>query len=293
MSTQPTALVDETEVEDGRVVVDGSEIHYLTAGHDGPAVILLHGGGLDSAAVSWRETLPALADGYQVFAPDLPGYGESAHPEAPYSIEYFAHTLSGFMDALNITHASLVGISMGGGIALQFALSNPDRVDRLVAVDSYGLTGEVPGGKLGYLVVRLPLFRRLTYGALRNSRRLMRASVRRMVGSPDVVTPGMVVEIEREAKREDAGLAFNRFQRAEVGWNGLRTEFSDRLHELSVPTLFVHGAEDTLVPPEASIRAATLAPDAELEMMEGVGHWPPRERPEEFAGLVREFLRGV
>jgi pimeloyl-ACP methyl ester carboxylesterase len=292
MSTQPTALVDG-EVEDGRVVVDGAEIHYLTAGHDGPAVVLLHGGGLDSAAVSWREALPALADGYQVFAPDLPGYGESDSPEAPYSIEYFTHTLSGFMDALNIAHASLVGISMGGGIAISYALAHPDRVDRLVAVDSYGLTSEVPGGKLGYLVVRLPQFRRLTYGALRRSRRLTRASVRRMVGSPDVVTPGMVVEIEREAKREDAGRAFNRFQRAEIGWQGLNTEFTDRLDELSVPTLFVHGTEDTLVPVEASIRAATLVPEAKLEIMDGVGHWPPRERPEEFVAVVRDFLEGV
>lgn len=284
------STLSESAIEDGRVDVDGVEVHYLAAGAEGPPVVLLHGGGLDSAALSWGETLPRLADRYHVFAPDWPGHGESDRPDADYSIPYYIDVLDSFLDALNVDRAHLVGLSMGGGVALGYALDRPDRVDRLVLVDSYGLGRDLPGGFLSYLFVHLPFASRFTYAALRRSRRLVGASLRRVVDDPTVVTPELVDSVVAELARPRTGRAFARFQRSEVGPTGLRTCYHDRLPDLEAPTLFVHGERDRLVAVPRSIRAATLAPEGDLAAFEHCGHWPPREQPKKFARVVGEFL---
>src|SRR5512140_2516120 len=114
------------------LTIQGIRVHYLCAGDGGTTVILLHGGGVDCAALSWGGFLPELAENYRVIAPDLPGYGETDRPDVPYSMNYYIQFLAGFLDQLGTPCATLAGISMGGGIALGFALSNPARVEKLV-----------------------------------------------------------------------------------------------------------------------------------------------------------------
>lgn len=242
--------MDSVNVAAERAVeVDGVRVRYLVAG-EGPPVVLLHGGGVDSAELSWRETVPALAEKYTVYAPDWPGYGGSEYPDAPPATEWYAGVLDGFLDRLGLDAATLVGISMGGGTALSLALDRPERVSRLVLVDSLGLGGRVPGGYLGYLFTRLPYVSELAWGLLGRSRRLWALSFRGIVGDPSAVTPGLVDDVERAGSRPNAGRAFRAFQRAEVGPTGLRTNFVDRLPDLRVPTLLVHGEADPSVPVE-------------------------------------------
>jgi pimeloyl-ACP methyl ester carboxylesterase len=285
------------------VVLDGCRVSYRVrapegaAGDDpgggaadGPPLVLLHGGGLDSAALTWRHALPALgrATGRAVYAPDWPGYGESDPPTRSPSTATYAAVLEAFLDALDLERVALVGISMGGGVALGVALDSPDRVDRLVAVDSYGLGGTVPGGPLGALAVRLRLAG-LSWGLLRRSRLATRLAVRAITGPGTVSTP-LVDDVRRALDRSDAGRAFESFQRSEVGVGGLATNYLDRLSALSVPALFVHGERDPLVPVAWAVRAAVLAPEAELRVLGGCGHWPPREAPERFLDAVEPFL---
>jgi pimeloyl-ACP methyl ester carboxylesterase len=112
-----------TNIEDGWIEVEGLRIHYLMAGHaDAPPVLLLHGGGYDSAYLSYKPSIGSIFQYHRVFAPDWPGYGESDKPGMGYSTEYYVEFLGRLMDALSLEKASLVGISMGGAISLRFSL---------------------------------------------------------------------------------------------------------------------------------------------------------------------------
>ncbi|MBV9228981.1 MAG: alpha/beta hydrolase [Chloroflexi bacterium] len=117
--------------------VDGLRIHCLTAGESGPALVLLHGGGTDSASLSWGEVLGPLSAHHRVFAPDWPGFGQSDKPAISYTTDYYVHYLQHLLTALGLARVVLIGLSMGGGIALNFTLNDPARVEKLVLVDAY------------------------------------------------------------------------------------------------------------------------------------------------------------
>ena len=272
------------------MALPSGRVRYAAAGpDDAPPVVLLHGGGIDAASFSWKHTLPALSGEFRVYAPDWPGYGESGPPTRPPTVDYYADVLGEFLDALGLPSVSLAGISMGGGVALGYTLSRPDRVRRLVLVDSYGLGGEVPGGPLAAALTSLPGVNAAAWGLFRRSRRLTALAVRAVV-DPRNLTPELVDDAYALMQRPDAGRAWRAFQRNEVGRHGLRTNYLDRLPDLGVPTLLVHGERDTLVPAEWATRAATLVPDAELNVLADCGHVPPRERPEAFVRTVEAFL---
>ena len=273
------------------VDVNGLRVHCLTAGWGGSPVILLHGGGIDSASFTYRYIIGPLAEEQRrVFALDWPGYGQSDRPDLDYSMRFFIDFLGQLMVTLGLERASLVGISMGGGAALGFALHSPQCVEKLVLVDSYGLGSQVPWGRLGYLMVRTPLLNELTYALLRRSRTMVRWSLYGLVYDRRTVTEEVVEETDRLLDDPHMGRAWRSFQKSEVGWGGLRTDFSDQLSALTMPTLLVHGAHDRTVPVAWAHRARERIPDCELRVFSECGHLPPREQPEEFARVVERFL---
>jgi pimeloyl-ACP methyl ester carboxylesterase len=143
---------------DGWIEVEGLRVHCLMAGQrDAPPVLLLHGGGYDSASLSYGPSIGPISQHHRVFAPDWPGYGGSDKPKMRYTTDYYVDFLGHLMEALGLRRTSLVGISMGGAISLGFSLRWPQRVDKLVLVDSHGLGREVPGRVMSYAMVRLPL----------------------------------------------------------------------------------------------------------------------------------------
>ena len=119
---------------------------------------------------------------------------------------------------------------------------------------------------------------------------MIRWSLYGLVHDRRAVTEGMVEETNQLIDDSRAGYAWNSFQKSEVGWSGLRTDFSGQLGGLSVPTLLVHGAHDRAVPLDWAQRAQERIPNCELEVFPDCGHMPPRERPEEFARVVGRFL---
>jgi pimeloyl-ACP methyl ester carboxylesterase len=265
-------------------------VHCLTAGVAGPPVVLLHGGGVDAAAFSWKYAIGALAGDHQVFAPDWPGYGESDRPDVEYTIEYYVEVLTQILDALHLPKAALVGLSMGGAAALGLALGSPDRVDRLVLADAEGLGDHVPGGHLGYLAVHVPGANTAGYALQRHSRWWVRQTLTSLVGTSDAVTDELVDEAFELLRRPGAGKAFHSTQIDEVGWRRLRTDYSDRLADLAVPTLIVHGEADPLVPVAWARRARERIPGSRLVTLPGVGHLSPREAPAAFNTAVTDFL---
>ena len=277
-------------VLDGWAEVDGLRVHYLKAGEGNAPVLLLHGGGYDSASLSYKQIIGPISEHHRVFAPDWPGYGESDKPEMKYSTEYYVGFLGRLMDALGLQKASLVGISMGGAISLGFSLRSPQRVEKLVLVDSHGLGGEVPRGVASYALVRLPLLNKLVWAALKRSRKMVEWSLQTVFYDPRVVTENLVDEVHQTAKEPGAGRAWRSWQENEIGWKELRTNYFDRLPELAVPTLILHGAEDGYVPVSWARRAHALIEDSELHVFPRCGHWLTLERPKEFNRVVSEFL---
>jgi pimeloyl-ACP methyl ester carboxylesterase len=270
--------------------VDGLRVRCLTAGAGGPPTLLLHGGGFDSAEFSYGRVVGPLSRGRRVFAPDWPGFGGSDKPDLDYDLAYYVDFLDHLMDALGLARAALIGISMGGGAALGFALNKPERVEKLVLVDSYGLGREIPRGRLGYFLARTPLVADLIYALMRRSRRILRLGLLSIVHDRRTVTDDLTEEAHALLSEPDSGRAFRSFRANEVRWDGLRTDFSDRLGEITAPTLIIHGAHDRAVPVAWARRAHRRLPNSELRVFHGCGHWPPRECPEEFNRVVEDFL---
>lgn len=266
-----------------RCHVDGPE--------DGPPVVLVHGAGADAAGVSWKEAYPALADDYRVYAPDLPGYGESDRvpKDVTPDVDFYVEVLDELLVDLDVVEATLVGISKGGGIALGYTFEYPARVERLVSVDSYGLGKRNPGGRSTVPLVKTPKLMEGLWWASKKSRKMTKASLANVVNEANL-TEEFVDDAYRQVRRPRSGDAYIRFNRAEVGWTGARTDFMDRMGDLPVPTLFVNGEDDEVILPEQSKRAADAAPVAELFTLAECGHWVPREKPEAFVSRLRAWL---
>jgi pimeloyl-ACP methyl ester carboxylesterase len=278
-------------VEDSWIEVGELYIHNLIAGQTADApVLLLHGGGYDSASLSYKLSIGPISQHHRVLAPDWPGYGESDKPEMKYTTRYYVDFLGHLIAALGLERASLVGISMGGAIALGFSLRSPQNVKKLVLVDSHGLGREVPWRVMSYAVVRLPLLNRVMWAILGRSRRMIRWSLQSVFYDPQVATKGLVNDIYQLAKKPGVGQAWRSWQRDEVRWSGLRTDFVEQLHTLKVPTLILHGAEDKYVPVSWARRANALIGGSELRIFPQCGHWLTREKPAEFNRAVSEFL---
>lgn len=278
------------QAQEYRIAINGIQVQYYAAGTQGSPVVLLHGGGIDSARLSWGLLIPHLAERHRVIAPDFPGFGESEKPDIAYSMHTYAEFLSAFLDALNLQRPSLCGLSMGGGVALGFALDQPGRVDKLVLVDSYGLQRRVAFHKFSYVYIKTPL-NGLSWALMRN-RAMLRYSLAALLKRPGSVTDELVEMAYQEMLRPGAGRAWNGIQQTDMTWSGLRTCYLDRLGEITAPTLIIHGTKDSAVPPECAREAHQRISGSRLEWIEGAGHWPQRDSPEEFNRVVTQFLVG-
>ena len=126
--------------------VERLRVHCLQGGSGDHPVLLLHGGGLDAAGLSFRTTIPVLAEQHCVFAPDWPGFGRSDPMPMSWRVEECVDFVGEILNALDLKRVSLIGVSMGGAFALGFTLRAPERIDRLVLVDSAGMGNDIPGG---------------------------------------------------------------------------------------------------------------------------------------------------
>jgi pimeloyl-ACP methyl ester carboxylesterase len=276
-------LVQIQEVRFGR-----HRISNLTMGH-GPDVLLLHG--LGGTRASLFETAAALSQRYRVHVPDLPGFGSSCKPaRGGYNARWFADSMIGLMDQLDISRAQVVGNSMGGRIAIEMALQSPDRIGALVL-----LCPAVAWIRRGFHpLVRLmrPELGLVPHGF---SRSMVASQFWSMFADRDVIDPAvgelMVDEFRRIYQSAGARFAFlssarNIYLDAPFGRGG----FYPRLSELETPALFVWGAEDRLVPAAFSRHVAEWLPCAEQVTLPGCGHVPQVERPEETNELVLDFF---
>jgi pimeloyl-ACP methyl ester carboxylesterase len=257
--------------------VNGTAVRYDSTGTADPVVVLLHGGGLDDARLSWAALTPRVAERATVVAPDLPGFGDSPLGTTEPTVNGYAHWFAAFLDTIGVRRCIVAGLSLGGAVAIRTALDAPDRVAGLLGCAPYGLDPRVPGGRLGWLAVRAPGAGAVTNLVLRHSPRAITASLRALMRSP--VDDELVAEVLSLVRRPGAGAAWQAFQRDEVRWSGPRTVFGDQLTALSCPVTLLAGEHD-LVDPDAVRAAADRIPHAAFELVPGAGHWLPRDAPD-------------
>lgn len=268
------------------------DVQYYTAGDESengdPPLVLLHGIGLDAARVSFRHAIPALAQDRRVIAFDFPGHGESEKPDVRYTTAFYRSVLEQFLSSLESGTVSLMGTSMGGCVALGHTLDAPETVRRLVLVNSYGLGGDALWRPAASIALRWPGVGGLLWGTTTGTRGAVRASLQGLVGC--TVPDDLVEDVYQIVQKPRGGRALTRWQRSEFRPCGLKTDHTSQLAELAVPTLFVHGTADPILPARWSRRAAQRCPHATLELIDGCGHWTARERPETFNQVVKVFV---
>ena len=288
MSDQ-AAPMDADEVT---LTVAGSPVRAYRTGpaSGGPVVVFLHGGGLDSARLSWQPIWPLLRDSATLIAPDLPGFGRSALGRTRPTLAGYRAWLQSFLDAVDVRSAILVGLSLGGGVALRTALDAPERVTGLVLCAPYGISARTPGGRAGYLAVHAPAMTTATNALLRRSDALLRWSLRSLLQQPDAITEELLHEVKSELARPDSGAAWAAFQRDEVRWAGPRTQLGGELAGIAQPAVMLVGEDDRLVPAEDVRAAAARLPHGRFVEVAGAAHWLARDAPEAVAAEISTLL---
>ena len=275
-------------VKDGWTEIEGVAIHYLRAGETGSALVLLHGGSADSASLSWRLTMDLFSPSYSVIAPDLPGYGSSGKPEQNYTVEYYTRFLSRFLERVGLERVSMLGLSMGGHVALAFALQFPSLVEKLVVASSAGLGTQWYWQVLAQLMVKMPRLHQRVRKM--GNRETIKLSLGKIVHNLEIINEDLIDEITENAAARGAGRAWRSYLENEMNWSGFENDFPGRLAEITQPTLIVHGSKDRLIPVKWAKKAHQLISDSRLCILEQCGHWPQREKPVEFHRAVLEFL---
>lgn len=265
-------------------------VRYYRCGDTGSPVVLLHGGGPDNALVSWRHALPALGGRHQVYAPDLPGQGGSLPWYGRTNQRTFEEALRWLLDEWELDAVGLVGISVGAATAAGFAARNPSRVRRLALVDPLGIQVRRRRQLQLYAAAHLPLVNRLAAWGMRAPRPVARRVFRRTLLAPAAAPEderALLAEVRAECRNR--GGVVGHWHREAVGFRGLRTNLLPLLRGVSCPMMLVHGEHDRFVP-VAAARECAEELDCPLHVIEGTGHWPNRERPEEFNRILGEFL---
>jgi pimeloyl-ACP methyl ester carboxylesterase len=255
----------------------------------GPAVLLLHGIGDDS--VTWRDILPDLARDHLVIAPDLLGHGASDKPRGDYSVGGFANGLRDLLSVLDVERVTLVGHSLGGGVAMQFAYQYPEWCERLVLVGAGGVAHDVhplfralslPGAPAAVAALRLAPVRWQLQMALQLLHRL---------GTAPGADAEDVLRIASGLPDRRARSAFVRALRTVVDGHGQVATMLDRSYLMeSMPAMLVWGTRDAVVPVRHARLAHAAMPGSILEIFEGAGHFPFRTDPRRFLHVLRRFI---
>jgi pimeloyl-ACP methyl ester carboxylesterase len=263
--------------------IDGVRLHYQEKGTGAP-LVLIHG--YTSSTYSWKDVFEPLSKTFRVIAVDLKGFGFSGKPDGDYSRRAQAVLVTHLLDHLKIEKAWLCGNSMGGEVALNVALANPQRVAGLILIDSAGV--EVPGrGSLapGYLLV--PVVGRLLIALALRSDKLVREGLAKSFYDQSKVTEDRVANYYRPLRTRGGQLAA---LRARTQWSMFPVE--PDLGKINEPTLLLWGAQDQLIPLAAGRKLSSLIKDSKLVVFENCGHLPQEEMSARTIDELTQFIVG-
>jgi pimeloyl-ACP methyl ester carboxylesterase len=261
-----------------QVEVFGQKIHYLEAG-SGPNVILLHGLGAD--ATNWAMNTSVLAQGFHVYVPDQIGFGESDKPMINYRVGTLVDFLDGFCKKLGIAKASVVGNSLGGWTAMAFTLAHPDKVDKMVLVDSAGYSFDHLGGPK-------PTHEMLD-GLNPSTVAGTKALIALIIANKAMATDQIAEQFFAAHMRKNDGYTVERFIDSI-----LRSEdvVDGKLGAIKAPTLIIWGREDALTPLAGGKMMANDIAGSEMTILDKCGHIPQFECAAPFNNALVKFLNG-
>jgi len=263
------------------IELDGLSTHYIEKG-SGEPVIFLHGFFYDT--YMWNKNIDVLAERFKVYALDLWGFGYSTRKPLEYGYHLYTQQLLKFMDALNISRASLFGQSMGGGTIINFTVSNQDRVDKIVLVDAAGLPNRLP--VMGW-ISNLPILGELIYSLNSNFIRKMILGTT-FLHNKQIITDEYFENATRFHKIKGT---------TEVMLYITRKQFFDTLIEeikmlslMNIPTLIVWGREEKAIPLHTGQEMHRILKDSRLEILDEAGHCSHDDQSERFNQLALDFL---
>jgi pimeloyl-ACP methyl ester carboxylesterase len=289
MAPPPRSTAGPLELRE--LTLHGHRMAYREGG-SGPVLALIHG--ITSDSSTWRRVLPYLARRFTVFAPDLAGHGGSDKPRGDYSLGALASGVRDLMLALGHDRATLVGHSLGGGVAMQVSYQFPERCERLVLVDSGGLGRELspllraatlPGSE--FVLPLLAASRMLDVGRLAGSV-LGRLGLRAGTDLEEMAR-GHATLADREARA-----AFVHTLRSVAEPGGQRVDASNRLYLAEqLPLLLIWGERDSLIPAAHGRAAHEQLPGSRLEVFAESGHFPQLDEPERFLDVLVDFIEST
>jgi len=266
----------------------GDRVAYREAGSGDEALLLIHG--MAGSSETWRAVIPQLSKRYRVIAPDLLGHGQSAKPRSDYSLGAFAVLLRDLLDELGITCATVIGQSLGGGVAMQFAYQHRDYCQRLVLISSGGLGPDVgwtlrllsaPGAEL-----ILPVVAPSQVVSAGNK-------LRSWFSAGGIQSPRGAEMWSAYSSLSDKQTrqAFLKTLRSVVDYRGQSVSALSKLNLTStVPTMIIWGDIDRIIPIEHGYAVRDARPGCRLEVLDGVGHFPHVERPNAVVELIDDFI---
>ncbi len=263
-------------VQENFITVDGNRIRYLESGDSGDPLVMLHG--LGASAERWVRVIPAFADSYRVVVPDMVGFGLSDKPAVDYTPEFFSGFLAGFLAALGIGSSHVVGSSLGGEIAANFASTSPGSVRGLVLVSPAGVMRHSTPALDAYIMAAM-------YPNEHNAGKAFEI----MEGSGRRADREIVGRFVRMMRMPNSKLAF---MSALLGLKN-HTLLPERLGHIKAPTLVVWGSDDPVIPIRYADAFVSAIPDCRLSRMDDCGHTPYAQHPGRFSDIVLEFLSGL
>ncbi|GAA1937874.1 alpha/beta fold hydrolase [Nocardioides marmoribigeumensis] len=279
----------EDPLEVQYVTIHGHRRAFVKAG-SGPAILLLHGMACDHT--TWNPIIRRLARRHTVIAPDLLGHGRSDKPRADYSVGGYANGMRDLLTVLGIDRVTVVGHSLGGGVAMQFAYQFPERTERVALIAPGGLGREVtpiiravtlPGFHTAMGLATLPGVRHAVTGSLRGLKR---------TGHPVLRDLGEIADIVEHLKDPRSRRALAHVVRACVDLRGQIITMVDRAYlTQEMPLCLIWGQDDQVIPATHAARIRSVAPGVRVTITPGCGHFPHKEDPELVVSTLERFIR--
>lgn len=284
---RPTRIDWNPSLSPQTVQIKGNTIFYVVKG-EGKPLLLIHGYG--AGMWVWEKQIEILSQHYRVYALDLIGHGFSDRPKIAYTPEAYIHFFRDFMDGVGIERATLIGNSMGGGMAWAMAALSPERVDKLILINSMppDVLDQVRNESFRTLVAikDIPLLPYLVISS--RSRNSIKWVLQECVSDIKMITPEILNRQYQISKiKGTTWVLYSTFKNAEKA-----SELKSQLSRIHLPTLLLWGERDLIFPPPVAAGLHQLISDAKLKMIEKAGHIPMWEKPEEVNQAILSFLRG-
>lgn len=256
--------------------VDGSKIRYLESGTSKDALVLIHG--LGASAERWDRVIPLLEDDYRVVVPDLIGFGYSDKPLADYTPKFFSDFIEKFFAACNLQRPAIVGSSLGGQIAAEYASSHPSNIEKLVLVSPAGMMKQSTPALDAYIMAAM-------YPGKKSAKRAFEM----MDGSGKSADEAIINGFVKRMRMHNAKMAFM------STLLGLKNSelITSKLQAITAPVLIVWGSDDPVIPIVHAAGFVSSIRNCRLCKMDGCGHTPYVHAPHAFAAKVLEFLNGT